>query len=521
MKQLDRHAPVGGAADGTDSVPRLAAVSVGACILAVAACGPQGPGPAAQPAATRSNILFISVDDLNDWIEPLGGHPQARTPNMSRLAAEGVLFTRAYTPSPSCNPARTALLTGRHPYNSGMYSNYQYWREVMPDVVTMPRYFSDNGYWSAGAGKIFHNNMPDPRSWDDYYPSLEQHMPRYTRPSAGGTVNMPTFENMYGDFDWAPLDIPDEETADFDSAQWVIEQLQRDRAEPFFLAAGIYRPHVPWYVPREYFDMFPLESIKLPALFENDLDDVPERGVELARRGGNYHRHVIEADQWKEAVQGYLASIAYADALVGRLLDALEASPHADNTIVMLWSDHGWQLGEKEHWRKFALWENLARVVLMVKVPEGTPGLPQGTPVGVPSARTVSLLDMFPTLIALSGIPSKQGLDGRDLTPLLADPDAAWDRPVITTFGYGEYSIRDERFRYIRYIDGSEELYDHDADPEEWTNRADDPDYAEDKARMAAYVPADPAPFVDTSYELMPHHIPPIRSLSDYLSRRR
>jgi arylsulfatase A-like enzyme len=274
-------------------------------------------------------------------------------------------------------------------------------------------------------------------------------------------------------------------------------------------------------VPREYFEMFPIDSIELPALLENDLDDVPPRGVELAHRGGNYHEHVLAADQWREAVQGYLASIAYADMLVGRLLDALDASPHADDTIVILWSDHGWQLGEKEHWRKFALWENLARVVFMVKAPAGTPGLPQGTPSGARSRRTVSLLDIFPTLVSLTGIPMKAGLDGRDLTPLLADPEAGWDRPVITTFGYGEYSIRNERYRYIRYIDGGEELYDHQADPEEWTNLAGDPEYASIVALMSGYVPADPAPFVDTSYELAPHHIPPIRSLEDYLSRKR
>jgi len=466
------------------------------------------------------NILFISVDDLNDWIEPLGGHPQARTPNLTRLAEEGVLFTRAYTPSPSCNPARTAMLTGLHTYTTGMYSNYQYWREVLPDAVTLPRYFHDNGYWAAGAGKIFHNNMPDPDSWDDYFPSKERHMPGYFRPVPGGTVNMPSFEDMYGVFDWAPIDIPFEETGDFSSVQWVIEQLERPHDRPFFLAAGIYRPHLPWYVPREYFDMFPLDDIELPAVLQGDLDDVPERGRELAARAGDYHRHVIEAGQWKQAVQGYLASIAYADALVGRLLDALAASAHADNTIVVLWSDHGWQLGEKEHWRKFALWENLARVVLMVKAPPGTAGLPGGTPAGARSGRTVSLLDLYPTLIELTGVAPKPGLDGRSLVPLLAHPDTVWDHAVITTYDIHEFSIRDERYRYIRYIDGSEELYDHQADREEWTNLAADPAHAAAKQRLAALIPANPAPLVDTSYELMPHHIPPLRSLEDYLQRR-
>lgn len=503
---------------GRSAVVAAIALSAG---LAVAACGTRGTDVAPDIVPAAPNVLFISVDDLNDWIEPLGGHPQARTPNLNRLAAEGLLFTRAYTPSPSCNPARTAILSGRHTYTSGMYSNYQVWREVLPDVVTLPRHFSDNGYWSAGAGKIFHNNMPDPISWDDYFPSKERHMPRYTRPNPGGTVNMPPFEDMYGDFDWAPLDIADEETGDFSSVQWVIEQLEREHDRPFFLAAGIYRPHVPWYVPRKYFDMFPIDDVQLPEVPEDDLGDVPERGIELAHRGGNYHEHVLAAEQWRAAVQGYLASIAYADMLVGRLLDALAASPHADNTIVVLWSDHGWQLGEKEHWRKFALWENLARVVFMIKVPEGVPGLPQGTSAGARSTRVVSLLDIFPTLISLTGAPARDDLDGRDLTPLLADLQAAWDHPAITTFGYGEYSIRDERYRYIRYIDGGEELYDHAADPEEWTNLAGDPEHAAVIARMAAFIPTASAPFVDTSYQLMPHHIAPIRSVEDYLRRKR
>ena len=465
------------------------------------------------------NVLFIAVDDLNDWIEPLGGHPQARTPNLSRLADEGVLFTRAFTPSPSCNPSRTALLTGRHTYTSGMYSNYQWWRQVMPDAVTLPRYFADNGYWAGGAGKIFHNNQPDPRSWDDYFPSLEQHMPTSPRPEEEGTVNMPAFPDMYGAFDWAPLDVPDEEMGDYRSVAWAVEQLRRQHEKPFFLAVGIYRPHLPWYVPRKYFEMFPLDEVRLPLLLEDDLGDVPDRGIEIARRGGDYHAQVLAADQWREGVQGYLASITYADAMVGLLLDALDESPYAENTIVVLWSDHGWQLGEKEHWRKFALWENLTRVVLMFRVPEGTRGLPEGTPAGERSGRTVSLLDLYPTLVELGGLPEKEGLDGRSLTPLLGDPGAAWDRPVISTYQFGEYSIRDERFHYIRYIDGSEEFYDIDADPEEWNNLAGDNRYAADKSRLGALLPADPAPFVETDYPLMPHHIPPLRSLDDYRER--
>jgi len=195
--------------------------------------------PPASAAAARPNILFVSIDDLNDWIEPLGGHPQARTPNLLRLAAQGVNFTHAYTASPACNPSRMALLSGRHTYRTGMYSNYQNWKVVMPDAMTLPKYFGTHGYWTGGAGKIFHNNQPDPDSWEEYWPSKEKPMPDYFYPSPGKTVNMPVFENMYMDFDWAPLDLPDEETADYKSVNWAIDQLNVQRDRPFFLAVGI------------------------------------------------------------------------------------------------------------------------------------------------------------------------------------------------------------------------------------------------------------------------------------------
>jgi len=485
-------------------------------VAGLAGCSSPGAKRESGEPPGRPNVLFIAVDDLNDWIGPLGGHPQAQTPNLDRLADEGVTFERAYCTSPACNPSRTSVLTGLHTYTSGMYSNYQVWREVLPDAVTLPQHFTANGYWSAGAGKIFHNNMPDPDSWEDYYPSKTKHMPEYHHPDPEGTVSMPEFTNMYREFDWSPIDLPDEETADYGSVQWVIEQLQRPHERPFFLACGIYRPHVPWYVPRKYFDLFPLESVELPRVLDDDLDDLGERAREIAYRAGGYHRHVVEAGQWKSAVQGYLASVAYADAMVGRLLDALARSSHGDDTVVVLWSDHGWQLGEKEHWRKFALWENLARAVLMFRVPRGTPGLVGGTTPGSRCSRTVSLLDIYPTLLDLAGLPRKAGLDGHSLVPLLEDPGHDWGHPAITTYDFSEFSVRTERWRYIRYIDDSEELYDHDSDPEEWRNLAADLRYSEVKRRLARHIPKQPAPLFDTSYELSPHHTPPFSSKEDY-----
>ncbi len=473
------------------------------------------PHVAVEPV-DRPNILFISIDDLNDWIEPLGGHPQAHTPNLTALAESGVNFTRAYTASPACNPSRMALLSGRHTYRTGMYSNYQKWKEVMPDVQTLPEYFAEHGYWTGGAGKIFHNNQPDPDSWQEYWPSKDKHMPDYYYPSPGETVSMPMFEYMYTDFDWSPIDIPMEETGDYQSVSWAIEQLDQQREEPFFLAVGIYRPHLPWYVPQEYFDLFPIDEVKLPLIAENDNDDLPGRALNIASRGWNYHKHVTEADQWREAVQGYLASIAYADALLGKLLAGLEQSPNADNTIIILWSDHGWQLGEKQHWRKFALWENVARVVLMMKVPEGlSTALPEGTTAGTRVERVTSLLDIFPTLVDLAGLSPKDGLDGRSLIPLLRDPNTPWDFPAITTYDFDEFSVRTEDFRYIKYIDGGEELYDHRTDPEEWINVADNEAYAQEKASMRAHIPDDAVPFGPT-IEFQPHHIPPFVSLEQY-----
>jgi arylsulfatase A-like enzyme len=224
----------------------------------------------------------------------------------------------------------------------------------------------------------------------------------------------------------------------------------------------------------------------------------------------------LEAGQWREAVQGYLASIAYADELVGRVLDALENSAYADNTIIVLWSDHGWQLGEKTHWRKFALWENVVKTVMMMKVPKDVPGLPEGSADGLRCNRITSLIDIFPTLVDLCGLPQNPVLDGHSLVPLLRDPMTEWNHPAITTYDFSEFSIRTEDWRYTRYIDDSEELYDHRSDPEEWINLANEPQYRKIMDKLAAYIPENPAPLADTSYKIEPHHFPPFRSKEEY-----
>ena len=476
------------------------------------------------PEQKRPNILFISLDDLNDWTGFMGGHPQASTPYLDAFAEESMTFMNNYCTSPGCNPSRSTLMTGLHTYTSGMYSNYQDWRKVpkMAKAKTIGHYLRDQGYYSTGAGKIFHYAQVDTNCWDAYYPSQKNNMPADFLPP-DRPVNMKSFKYMYGMFDWAPLEVDEAVLGDVKTVNYVIEQLQTEHDRPFFLAAGIYRPHVPWYVPVEYYDRFPLDSVELPAVIPNDLEDLGDRAREMIRRGGNYHKHVAEADLWKEAVQGYLASIAFADDMVGRLLDALKNSAYADNTIVMIWSDHGWQLGEKQHWRKFALWENLIRTVLMIQVPSDcSPALNEGTDQGARSSSLTSLLDLYPTIVELCGVPKPGHLDGQSLVPLMRDPLHHIDRAIISTYDFGDYSVRQGKWHYIKYIDDSEELYDLSQDPNEWYNLGNQPAFDSIKALLGASLPTDPEPLVEASLiTLMEHHIPPIKSREFYFSQER
>jgi arylsulfatase A-like enzyme len=301
----------------------------------------------------RMNVVFVAIDDLNDWIEPLGGYPGVRTPNLQRLSERTVNFTRAYCASPVCNPSRAALMTGIRPSTSGVYENRQPMRQsaVLRDAVTLPQHFMQNGYRAVGGGKIYHGAFPDPASWQEYFPSQERNQPPNPEPAGRPINGIPNT----GHFDWGPLPGSEEAMGDYKTVSWAAKELGRKHDKPFFLACGIYRPHLPWYVPKKYFDMYPLSSIKLPVIKEDDLEDIPKVGRWLALRSGD-HKKVLEHDQWRKAVQGYLASITFADEQVGRLMKAVEDSAYAENTAIVLWSDHGWHLGEKQHWRKFALW---------------------------------------------------------------------------------------------------------------------------------------------------------------------
>ena len=433
------------------------------------------PVPAFAQAARASgpNVLFISVDDLNDWIEPLGGHPQAKTPNLKRLAQRGVTFARAYCQGPSCNPSRTSLMTGLRPSTSGVYGNGEAWRKAMPDAVTLPQHFMLHGYEVLGGGKTFHGPQNEAASWEAYF-----QFRGFLHPPSKPANGIP----RTGHFDWSGLDVPVAETADARLAEWAERYLARKHSRPFFLAVGFYRPHLPWYAPKENFGRFPADSTELPPTLEGDTDDVPNSALRSFRD----HERVTSHGEWRKAVAGYLACINYADANVGRVLRALENGPNAHDTIVVVWSDHGWQLGEKRQWRKFTLWERSARVVMMMAGP------------GVSAhnrtcERTVELLDLYPTMVDLCGLPERPELEGRSLRPLLADPDAAWDKPAITSRSPDSMTVRTERWRYTRYPDG-EELYDHENDPMEWENLADWPGHAGTKQRLSGLLPADPVP---------------------------
>lgn len=447
----------------------------------------------------KYNVLFISIDDLNDWVGCLGGNPQTKTPNIDKLAGQGTLFTRAYCPATACLPSRAAIMTGVAPYKSGCYENRsdQQWQYILKPIAdTLPGHFRKNGYYTAGAGKVFHHFQNDPDSWDDYYPTKRLQFPKIHNPKKEdltefyGRDGVPKY--WYREFKWGPLDMDEKNTGDNHSVQFVLDQLNAHKGDkPFFLTCGIYRPHVPWFAPKKYFDLFPLEEIQLPPRNPNDFDDIPGG---RKRAGNRIYFDVLEKyGQHRQAVQAYLASIAYMDALIGRLMRGLEKSGHAQNTIVVFWSDHGWHLGEKDNYRKFSLWEESCRVPFIIKLPEK---LKKKYPQGLQSGRVVGLIDIYPTLNELCGLPQpKQKFDGRSLLPLVEDPETNWNHFAISQYSQDNYSLRTEKYRYIRYKDGAEELYDHDNDPFEWNNLAEIPAYQKIKQQLADKLPVNSKPY--------------------------
>tara|TARA_B100001057_G_scaffold358918_1_gene361090 strand:+ start:2099 stop:3952 length:1854 start_codon:yes stop_codon:yes gene_type:complete len=416
----------------------------------------------------RPSVLLINVDDWNDWNTVLNGHPQAITPNIERFAKQGVTFSHAICASPSCGPSRPALFTGIAPSRSGNISNdsgKRPWRFYAgSETVTIPKLFSQNGWTSIGIAKNFHRG--DGPEFDTYIPPFKT-----TKKLKKVGINLNSSAI------WDIADIPVSEMGDYKAASAAIKTI-KSRKGPLFLSAGIYRPHVPWIVPQAYFDLYPPETLQLSERRVEDLDDLPERlkllaGFE-AKFGKGYHEKLVKKGYDKQFVRAYLASVTFADEQVGRILDAWYASPHAKTSYVVLWSDHGYMLGEKSAWSKIKPWYDSSRSNFMI----AGPGLPKGTICG----KAVSLLDLYPTLVELLDLPKPpQALDGNSLVPLLKNPAAKWDCPVRMTSqmdGVFFESILSNDFRMTRLATGETELYKLGDDQHEFTNLAGDPEYA-------------------------------------------
>ncbi len=437
--------------------------------------GAKGQVPAAKTKRTEAtkkkpDVLFIAIDDMNDWTTLFDESNPIQTPNLKRLASRGTFFSRAYCASPGCNPSRTAIMTGLRPTTSGVYGNPEVWREKVPNVVTLPQYFErKGGYSTQGAGKIFHHgksgaDRPDNPSFQEFFQKLAIRGPGRNQNYNG--YRKPDNPRLGGlGFDWG---VHDQKMIDVDMCEWVEARMEESWDQPLFLAAGIFNPHLPFYAPEDTFDRYPLDKTVLPPMLKGDLDDVGEIARRMVRKEFWIYDNTMAAEpgsagSLQRMVQCYQAAADYADQMVGRLLDKLDETGRAENTIIVLWSDHGYHLGDKETCVKFTLWEKANRVPFIVVAPGvGKPGQV--------CSRPVSLVDIYPTLVELAGLPVNQENDGLSLVPLLKDPNQEWKRPALMTEGPGNHAVRSDLWRYIRYGDGSEELYDHTKDPWEHTN---------------------------------------------------
>ncbi len=459
---------------------------------------------AATDTPTRPNILFIAVDDLNDYVGCLGGHPNGFTPHIDALAQSGTLFTNAHAPAPVCNPSRAAFLTGLMPSSTGIYHNKDRWDEggeELNRIAHLPLHFRRAGYQVLTGGKIFHTK---PQNYEEGFDQDAGGFGGFNLNLQSAEFSDP-FEGLGGAhtwaFHWGPLDEEQsQEMSDQKLAAWAAGQLRQPSEKPFLLMVGFHRPHTPLTSPKPYWDLFDREALLLPPTNVGDLDDMPWMGRQVAVAGWQemekgHYRMVKERGVHEDILHAYLAASAYVDDQIGKVINALDSGPHRDNTIVVLFSDHGWAIGEHYHFKKWALWDDTTRVPMIIRLP-GDESQPQTTDAGV------TLTDIYPTLVDLADIaPPAHKLDGRSLKPLLEDGDeASWTRPALTTFGPGNHALRTPRWRYIRWADGSEELYDHATDPHEWHNVAGLPRWSQIKEDLAEWLPETDAPAVASSH---------------------
>ncbi|WP_346237062.1 sulfatase [Niabella insulamsoli] len=426
-------------------------------------------GMAAQQS--KPNILFITIDDMNDWTTLFDPDHPIKTPHIQSLARRGAFFSHAYASSPACNPSRASVLTGTRPHKTGVYGNSSDWRRALPGAKTIQQYFKQNGYFVCGAGKIFHHHndwaFHDNASFDEYL------MMAINEPYPEKKLNgLPAYGSRNTDWGAWPEDIS--QTADFRTVDYAIQKINQKHDRPFFLNVGIYKPHSPFFAPKEFFEKYPRERLKMPELIKDDVQDLPPGAQTLLAPTDWFWQGMMQAkttypNAYADYVRAYQACAGFADEMIGKLIDALDKSQYKDNTIIVLWSDHGFHLGEKQHFEKFALWEKSTHIPFVIVAPGLTkPNAVIRTP--------VDMTVVYPTLCELAGLPIPQQADGFSVMPLLKN-NPMTTPPALMTYMKGNHALRTERWRYIQYADGSEELYDHQIDPLETKNLADEPEW--------------------------------------------
>jgi arylsulfatase A-like enzyme len=453
----------------------LAAASFGS------ACS-DNPLTSATSTGRKPNIIMIMVDDLNDWIGAMNGHPQARTPHIDNLAKRGTLFSNAHAQAPICGPSRTSLMTGLLPSTTGVYGHIndediRKASSALSHITFLPEFLSNAGYHTMGIGKLFHQGAPENvfHEFGGRHPGFGPKAEKAFHWDQKGTST-----------DWGAFPDSDDEMPDTKSAHWAAERLKRSYDKPFFLSLGFLRPHVPWYVPQHWFDMYPTDKLWLPPFMETDWNDIPKKAREITNLPNMPDMNWVKNNkQWKNIVQAYLASVSFVDHCCGIVLSALRNSTHHDNTVVIFCSDHGYHLGEKGLFQKFTLWQRSTWVPLILS----GKGIPSSKRIDAP----VGLIDIYPTVASLTNSKAPQWSQGRSLLPILKSRAISREHPVLSTYGPGNHAVRDSQHTLIRYSDGSTELYDRAVDPNEWTNLASDPQYQTIVKKLERYLPTENA----------------------------